>query len=170
MKTDNIEIEKKKRLKYLRQRLGLSQEEMAKVIGISRPNLSKIEGLDPSRNVPKNIYYLLHTKYQISEDWWEKGEGDPFENPNAFAPDLDAPDKRKENASNDTKEASIDTYDKDKYIKSLEGQVDSNKKVIALQEAEIERLKSEVKDLKDKVAGLEHELNQTKSSNQPTGT
>ena len=72
--TDN-EVEKIKRLKEVRELLGISQQELAVKLGIKRPNLSAIENMKENRSVPNGTGYILETEYKINRAWFETGKG-----------------------------------------------------------------------------------------------
>ncbi|MCY4781681.1 helix-turn-helix domain-containing protein [Sphingobacterium sp. UT-1RO-CII-1] len=73
--TDNHK-EKNTRLKLFRKELGLSQQQMASVLGLNRSNLSKIENNEDGRNVPKDTFYVLSDKFNLNPEWWETGTGE----------------------------------------------------------------------------------------------
>lgn len=75
--TDN-QLEKKHRLKLIRKKEGLKQEEMADILGISRPNLSKIENGEEGRNVSKATSLILEKALCINPEWFDFGTGDMY--------------------------------------------------------------------------------------------
>jgi transcriptional regulator with XRE-family HTH domain len=65
-----------KRLKQIRQKLNLSQEEMGKVLGVSKQFLSNIEN---DRNILNNEKLVkLLQNYNVSINWLLSGEGEMF--------------------------------------------------------------------------------------------
>lgn len=84
------EIEKIKRLKLIREELGLNQQEMANKLGLKRPNLSAIENFKENRTVPNGTGYILETEYKVNRKWFETGIGERYKTtvdikPNAVA-------------------------------------------------------------------------------------
>lgn len=75
--TDN-QLEKKQRLKLIRKTEKLKQEEMAEILGISRPNLSKLENGEEGRNVSKATSLLLEKSLGINPEWFDFGTGDMY--------------------------------------------------------------------------------------------
>lgn len=61
------------RIKKLREKLNLSQEEFGNAIGLTRSGVSNIEnGL---RSVSERHIKLLHSAFRVNENWLRTGEG-----------------------------------------------------------------------------------------------
>lgn len=66
-----------KRLKQIRNNLGLSQEEFGKKIGIeSRAHISSLE--NGNRNITDRIIKDTCREFRINEKWLRTGEGDMY--------------------------------------------------------------------------------------------
>jgi len=69
-----------KRLKQIRQRLNFSQEEMGKVLGVSKQFLSNIEN---DRNILNNEKLVkLLKNYNVNINWLLDGDGEMFKTKN----------------------------------------------------------------------------------------
>lgn len=75
--SDNQE-EKNDRLLEVRKALGMTQAEMAELLGMDRGNLSNIEKRKNGRNVPKDASYILAHEKGVNFKWFETGEGSMF--------------------------------------------------------------------------------------------
>jgi transcriptional regulator with XRE-family HTH domain len=64
------------RLKLVRTRLGLTQAELAKALGVSRFAVIKWE--KGERDVPSSIYEVLGKQFGVNLNWLLTGEGEPF--------------------------------------------------------------------------------------------
>lgn len=64
------------RVKILRKRLGLTQEEFGKKINIGRSNLSLIES--GRTNLSKRVISDICEKFQVNENWLRHNEGEMF--------------------------------------------------------------------------------------------
>lgn len=66
----------KDRIKYVREKLGLSQREFGERLGVSRDVISNVEY---GRVQPKDLFIQhLCEKYHVSEEWLRSGEGTAF--------------------------------------------------------------------------------------------
>lgn len=66
----------KNRIKDIRTKLKLSQEEFGKQIGIGKTSISKIE---TGENKPsEQTIMLICEKFNVSENWLKSGTGEPF--------------------------------------------------------------------------------------------
>jgi len=65
------------RIKYLRNNLNISQEQLGKAIGISKSGISAIE--NGTRNVTEKHIKLLANAYNVNEEWLRYGTGEIFE-------------------------------------------------------------------------------------------
>lgn len=74
--SEGIDISKAKRLHELRKRLKLSQVDFSARIGSDQANVSKME--KGTRLIGKNIEFKILTIFNVNEDWWYRGEGNPF--------------------------------------------------------------------------------------------
>lgn len=64
------------RLKDLRKRLGLTQQEFAERLGIKR---NAVTNYEVGRNAPADmVVSLICREFNVSEAWLRTGEGDPF--------------------------------------------------------------------------------------------
>jgi transcriptional regulator with XRE-family HTH domain len=64
------------KVKKIRSALGLTQNEFAKPLHVKGSYISEIE---KCKKTPSDaLLDLLMAKYNISEDWWEIGEGELF--------------------------------------------------------------------------------------------
>jgi transcriptional regulator with XRE-family HTH domain len=72
------EIEKIKRLKQVRLEKGLSQQQMADILGIKRPNLSAIENFKDNRTVPNGTAHILEVEFYINRKWFNTGVGSMY--------------------------------------------------------------------------------------------
>lgn len=66
----------KKRLKELRKALGLTQQEFADRIGISRGNIATYETRDG--NPGNSVIHLICREFNVSEHWLRTGDGEMF--------------------------------------------------------------------------------------------
>lgn len=66
----------KKRIKELRKTLGLTQQEFADRIGISRGNIATYETRDG--NPGSSVINLICREFNVHENWLRTGEGDMF--------------------------------------------------------------------------------------------
>lgn len=66
------------RIKILRETLGISQEDMAKTLGITRPGLSDIERGRRAVNEKHIKLILLAPDLNVSEEWLRYGTGAMF--------------------------------------------------------------------------------------------
>ncbi|MCX0353448.1 helix-turn-helix transcriptional regulator [Clostridium perfringens] len=64
------------RVKILRKRLGLTQEEFGKKINIGRSNLSSIES--GRTNLSNRVVSDICEKFKVNEDWLRYGKGETF--------------------------------------------------------------------------------------------
>ncbi len=65
-----------KRIKQIRKSLGLTQQEFADKIGISRGNIGAYE---VGKNSPSDaVISLICTKFSVNEDWLRNGTGEMF--------------------------------------------------------------------------------------------
>lgn len=73
------------RFKKIRQALNLSQKELGDRLGLSNSGISSIEsGL---RNVTNKHLKLLHSEFNVNEDWLQTGKGKMFIEKNNFSLD-----------------------------------------------------------------------------------
>ena len=68
-----------KRLKEVRKKAGLSQQEFSESINISESYLSKLE--NNARTVNDRIVQLVCLKYSVREEWLRAGKGEMFAAP-----------------------------------------------------------------------------------------
>ena len=67
------------RLKELRKRLGLTQQEFAERLGIKR---NAVTNYEVGRNAPADmVVSLICREFNVSEQWLRTGEGEPFVQP-----------------------------------------------------------------------------------------
>ena len=65
-----------KRIKQLRNMLGLSQEEFGARLGVTAPGISKIE--QGHRNLTDQMAIAICREYNVREEWLRDGAGKPF--------------------------------------------------------------------------------------------
>ena len=65
-----------KRIKELRQTLGISQEDLAFAMGLSKSGVSALESA--TRKVNDKHIRMLNMTYNVNPDWLRTGEGDMF--------------------------------------------------------------------------------------------
>lgn len=66
----------KNRLKQIRKELGLTQQEFADKLKITRSNIAGYE--TGSRNPSEAVIALICSIFNVNEDWLRSGNGDPF--------------------------------------------------------------------------------------------
>ncbi len=70
------------RIKQLRKKLGLTQQQFADQLGTSRANISKYE---ISANVPSSaIISLICREFNVNETWLRDGSGDMFKSTDRY--------------------------------------------------------------------------------------
>ena len=74
-----------KRFKILREHLNISQESFGNKIGLSKSGISNIES--GHRNVTDKHVKLIHSQFNISEEWLKTGKGEMIIQPETFSLD-----------------------------------------------------------------------------------
>lgn len=64
------------RLIEIRHENGLNQQSMADLLGVPRTSLTKIEGKEGNRKVPKGTHLVLQYAFGVNPDWFETGIGE----------------------------------------------------------------------------------------------
>ena len=64
------------RIKQIRKNAKMTQEELAKRIGVTQPAITKIE--NRSRNVTEQMRKSICREFRVDPIWLETGEGDPY--------------------------------------------------------------------------------------------
>lgn len=122
------------RLKELRKKCGLSQDEFGKRIGIGKTSISKLE---TGENNPSDQTILLICKeFNVNEKWLRTGDGEMFFKPKSI--ELVAKAGKLLGEKDPTFEAFVETYSKLNpsnrkvildfgldFLKSLQGKVDN---------------------------------------------
>lgn len=76
--SDNQLVTVGKRLKYLRNILGFTQENFANSINFPRENLSKAENDNPKQGITKEAIGNIISHFGVNYEWLMNGEGDIF--------------------------------------------------------------------------------------------